>query len=303
MSDTPASLPVGAARVAIVGSGPLADEVARNLALAGIPVAVHGSSDFWTTLRLAELQDCYCAVAADADAEARRRLNRLCQVASVDFVSVALVGPGLVVESFPFGSDNDCACLGCEAPLAVAGEASPAPDPITASIAGALAAATALQCANHGARRLSLAEPTDAGAVVALRRRPGCPACTAPWRAPRVIRTRNRWLARDPFARDAAALAGQLVQLSDPLVTAWVCANCGSVPASGAATAASPTACPRCGGESVRIEATDTFTLGELMDRFGAAALPVKFAVADIGGTAVCFDLDTGSTTGRSPRD
>ena len=302
MSDTPASPPGGAARVAIVGSGPLADEVARNLALAGIPVAVHGPSDFWTSLRLADLQDCYCAVAAGLDVEARHRVNRLCQVASVDFVSVALVGPGLVVESFPFGSDSDCACLGCEAPLAGTDEASPAPDPIAASIAGALAAATALHCASHGARRLSLAEPTDAGAVVALRRRDGCPACAPPWRAPRVIRTRNRWLARDPFAREAAALVGQLVQLSDPLVTAWVCASCGSVPMPPASHDESPAACPRCGGGPVRIEATDTFTLGELMDRFGTAALPVKFAVADIGGTAVCFDLEAAGATGTSRR-
>ena len=300
MSDVPASAPRGAARVAIVGSGPLADEVARNLALAGIPVAMHGTADFWTSLRLADLQDCYCAVAAGADAQARRRLNRLCQVASVDFVSVALVGPGLVVESFPFGSDLGCACLCCEAPLDDAGEAAPAPDPIAASIAGALAAATALQCANHGARRLSLAEPTDAGAAVALRRRPGCPDCAPPWRAPRVIRTRNRWLAREPFARDAAALAGQLVQLSDPLVTAWVCANCGRLPAAAAQDAA-PAACPGCGG-SLRIEAADSFTLGELMDRIGAGTLPVKFAVADIGGTSVCFDLETGHASGPSTR-
>lgn len=300
MSDVPASPTGGAARVAIVGSGPLADEVARNLGLAGIPVAVHGPADFWTTLRLADLQDCYCAVAAGPDAEAHRRLNRLCQVASVDFVSVALVGQGLVVESFPFGSDTGCACLGCEAPPAAAG-AGPAPDPIAASIAGALAAATALQCANYGARRLSLAEPTDGGATIALRRRAGCPDCAPPWRAPRVIRTRNRWLARDPFARDAAALAGQLVRLSDPLVTAWVCASCGSLPMAAGSLDAPPAACPGCGG-SLRIEATDIFTLGDLMDRIGAGALPVKFAVADIGGTAVCFDLEAGSATGPSSR-
>lgn len=293
MSDTPASPPVGAARVAIVGQGPLADEVARNLGLAGIPVALHRPADFWTTLRLADLQDCYCAVAAGTSSGVREQLNRLSQVASVDFVSVALIGQGLVVESFPFGSDSDSACLGCEAPIPDADAASPAPDPIAASLAGALAAATALQCAGHGARRLSLAEPTDAGAAVTLRRRAGCPACAQPWRAPRVIRTRNRWLAQDAFARDAAALAGQLVQLSDPLVTALVCESCGSLPITSASQVAPPAACPGCGG-SVNIDTADIFTLGELMERIGAGALPVKFAVADIGGRAVCFDLEPG---------
>lgn len=301
MTDTPTAGPGGAAaaRVAIVGSGPLADEVVRNLGLAGIPVAVHRSADFWTTLRLADLQACYCAVAADADAQARRRLNRLCQVASVDFVSVTLGGQGLVVESFPFGSDGGSACLECEPPLAGVEDAGPAPDPIATSIAGALAAAAALQCASHGARRLCMAEPTDAGMSVPLRRRAGCAACAPPWRTPRVIRTRNRWLARDPFAREAAALAGQLLRLSDPLATAWECTSCGAVPAASPDTA--PAACPQCGSDAVRIEATDTFTLGELMERFGAGALPVKFAVADIGGTAVCFDLEAGDGDGPPP--
>ena len=53
------------ARIAVIGTGPVAAEVVRNLGLVGIPVAVHSPEEFWRTLRLAELQECYCAVAAD----------------------------------------------------------------------------------------------------------------------------------------------------------------------------------------------------------------------------------------------
>jgi hypothetical protein len=42
----------------------------------------------------------------------------------------------------------------------------------------------------------------------------------------------------------------------------------------------------------VRIDARDTFSLGELTERFGRGPVPAKFALADIGGVAVCFDLE-----------
>ena len=144
-----------AARVVVIGGGALADEVARNLSLAGIPAAIHRPAEFWNTLRLADLQDCYCAVAAGCDLRSLRRLNSLAQVAGVDFVSVSLGPDGITLETFPFGSDAGCACAECDGavrPDAVA----VLPDPIATGIAGALAAAAALQFAGHGARRLSI---------------------------------------------------------------------------------------------------------------------------------------------------
>lgn len=286
------------ARVAVVGSGPLATEVVRNLGLVGVPAAVHGPEDFWQTLRLADLQDCYCAVAAGISLAARQRLNALCQVAATDLVCVATGVHGISVETFPFGSDPGCACIECEAPLDDGAAASPVPDPIASSIAGALAAAAALHCDSEGARRLHAPEVAEASTLVPLARRDGCRACAAPWRAPRVIRTRNRWTGRDFLQADAPTLADQRVRLSDAIVTACDCAGCGPVaaltalvnhPATGAA--ARP-ACPSCGADSVRIEARDTFSLGELTARFGRRPVPAKFALAEIGGVAVCFDLE-----------
>ena len=290
--------------VAVVGSGPLADEVVRNLGLVGVPVVVHRPDDFWQTLRLADLQDCYCAVAAGIPLEARRRLNALCQVAAADLVCVATGAHGITVETYPFGSDPDCACMECEAPLHDDGTAGPVPDPIASSIGGALAAAAALHCASQGARRLYAPEINEASTLVPLARRDDCQACASPWRAPRIIRTRNRWTGRDLLAAEAAALTAQRVQLSDAVVTACDCAGCGPVAAltalvnRPAAAAAAIPACPGCGAESVRIEARDTFSLGELTERYGRKPVPAKFALAEISGVAVCFDLEA---TARDP--
>jgi len=286
------------ARVAVIGSGPLAAEVVRNLGLVGVPAAVHRPEDYWQTLRLADLQDCYCAVAAGLAVQDRRRVNALCQVASVDFVRVATGPHGLTVETFPFGSDPGCACLECDAPLDDDARDAPVPDPIASSIAGALAAAAALHCADQGARRLYAPEIDEASTLVPLQRRQDCGACAPPWRTPRVVRTRNRWTGRDFLAADAASLAAQVVRLSDAIVTGCECAGCGPLASLQAlvnrpvAVAAALSACPGCGADSVRITARDTFSLGELTERFGDGPVPAKFAVAEIGGTAVCFDLE-----------
>lgn len=303
-----AGAPAGAAspaRVAVIGSGPLAAEVVRNLGLVGIPVAVHRPEDFWATLRLAELQDCYCAVAAGGDRDVRGRLNKLSQVAGVDFVNLSLGVEGITVESFPFGSDPACGCLECVAPMPGGDSGTPAPDPIAASVAGALGAAAALHCTGRGARRLHVRALDDASESTALKRRKDCPACSSPWRSPRVIRTRNRWSAHESVMPDTMQLAAQTVRLSDALVTACDCATCGPVPGlagmmncPAADFAAAVPACPACGAESLRVEARDEFTLGELMERFGGGPIPAKFALADIGGATVCFDLEAGP-----PRD
>jgi hypothetical protein len=129
-----------AARVVVVGEGALASEVVRNLALAGIPSALHRPADFWSTLRLADLQDCYCAVAAGCDRQSLRRLNALVQVAGVDFVSVSLGPDGIVLATFPYGSDTECACAECDLDTGPADLVAAQPDPIATGIAGGLAA-------------------------------------------------------------------------------------------------------------------------------------------------------------------
>lgn len=288
-----------AARVVVVGEGALAAEVVRNLGLAGIPSALHRPADFWATLRLAELQDCYCAVAAGCDRPSLRRLNALAQVAGVDFVSVSLGPGGIELATFPYGSDAECACVECEADAGPAELVAAQADPIATGIAGALAAAAALQCAGNGARRLNIPALVAASSSTPLQRRSDCPACAPPLRSPRVVRTRNRWAARAALCPDATALAGQTLRLSDSIVIRCECPHCGPVAAlEGAINRPADElpdelpACPGCGATALRIEVRDEFSLRELAERFGGGPVPAKFALANIGGTAVCFDLE-----------
>jgi hypothetical protein len=238
---------------------------------------------------------------------ARRRLNALCQVAAVDFVNASAGVGGITVETFPFGSDPGCACLECESPEAGDDISAIPPDPIASSVAGALAAAAALHCASQGARRLHAPNVNEASALVPLARRDDCGACAPPWRTPRVIRTRNRWTSRDFPAAETESLAAQVLRLSDAVVTACDCAGCGPVAAltslvgRPAAEAAAITDCPRCGAASVRIETRDAFSLGELTRQFGRGPVPAQFALAEIGGTAVCFDLEAAARDPGSP--
>jgi hypothetical protein len=290
----------GPARVAIVGAGALAAEVVRNLGLVGIPAAVHSPDGFWKTLHLAELQECYCAVAAGIEPDARRRLNGLCQVAGVDFVNLRCDAEGISVETFPFGSDAGCACLEC-APRGADPVTRREADPISTSVAGALGAAAALHCSGHGARRLLIRDLHEASESTALQRRDDCPACASPWRAPRVIRTRNRWSAPESLTRETAQLGNQTVHLSDPIVVTCECTACGPVPELAARInrpapgGGAVIACPGCGSTPLRIETRAAFSLDELTARFGRRPVPAKFALATIAGVPVCFDLEAAS--------
>ena len=289
-----------AARVVVVGEGELAGEVVRNLDRAGIPSAVHRPADFWTTLRLADLQDCYCAVAAGCDPQALHRLNALVQVAGIDFVSVSLGPGGIVLATFPYGSDTECACAECDLDAGPADRVAAHSDPITTGIAGALAAAAALQCAGSGARRLNIPALVAASTSTPLHRRNDCASCAPPLRSPRVVRTRNRWAAHAALCRDTAALDGQTLRLSDAIVIRCECPHCGPVAAlEGAINRPvhdlpdEVPACPGCGATALRIEVRDEFSLRELTERFGGGPVPAKFALANIGGTPVCFDLES----------
>lgn len=290
-----------AARVAVVGSGPLAGEVVRNLALAGVQATLHRPDDFWHTLRLSELQDCVCAIAAGGNGESRRRLNQLCRVAGVDFVNVSLADGGITIDTFPFGSAAGSACLQCAADRADADAAqSQAPDSFEASVAGALAVAAATRQVGMapGARWLHLDSLAAAGAMLGLERRHDCPLCAALPDRLQVIRTRNRWTTRQAIDLAGPELEQQPVRLSDAVVTACACAACGTTAApmaaagrAGTGSGPAPLACPRCGSAAVRVETRDSFSLGELMARFGTHPVPAKFALVRIGAATVCFDL------------
>jgi hypothetical protein len=176
---------------------------------------------------------------------------------------------------------------------------------VTASIAGALAASTALRLGASGderpaSRRVLIDTIAGGSTVTVLDRNPDCAACQGILEQPVVVRTRNRW-ALAPEMSEAGQSLGQVLRLSDPLLTGYECAQCGALPEAAryldrraADFDDSIAMCPRCAAPSVRIEVRQRFELGELVERFGHRPVPAKFALADIGGRTVCFDFEEG---------
>jgi molybdopterin/thiamine biosynthesis adenylyltransferase len=276
--------------------------------------------DFWETLSVWELAAYDCAVGAVDNFEARVRLNQMCLLAGTNLVDAGIDSRHATVESFPFGEGWGGACYECHLPESAYGRMAERyscgglrrrarasrqipTTAITASLAGALAASTALRLgvSKEGvvrSRRVLVDAITGASTVAELERSPQCAGCSDLAEAPSVVRTRNRW-SLAPEMRDASpdSLA-QVLRLSDALVTGYECADCGSldeaarfVDRRAADFDDSIAVCPRCARPAVRIEIRQRFTLGELVERFGARPVPVKFALADLGGRTVCFDF------------
>jgi molybdopterin/thiamine biosynthesis adenylyltransferase len=277
------------------------------------------AGDFWDTLSLSRLARYDCAIAAVDNLEARLKLNQMCLIAGVDLVNAGLDSRWVTVESFPFGSAAGSACYECTLPDTAYARVAERyscgglrrraqlerripTTVVTASIAGALAASTALRFGGGTtpahSRRTLVDTINGTSNVVEIDRRDGCPGCGAFAVPPRVVRTRNRWAPRSESAADASL--GELpLRLSDALITAYECAACGPLAAASryinqraAAFDDSIATCPNCAAPSVRVEIRDAFSLGELMQRFGYGTVPVKFVLAELEGGPVCIDLE-----------
>jgi len=115
-----------------------------------------------------------------------------------------------------------------------------------------------------------------------------------------VVHIRNRWATwHTGKGLDLESVAAQPVQLSDALITGYECAGCGPLEEAAqyvgrraAGFDDGITTCPRCAAPAVRVEIRDAFTVGELMERFGASRVPARFALAAIDGRTVCFNLE-----------
>lgn len=277
------------------------------------------AGDFWNTLSLGRLELYDCAIAAVDNLEARLKLNQMCQIAGVDLVNAGVDSRWVTVESFPFGSAAGSACYECTLPDTAYARVAERyscgglrrraqlehripTTAVTASIAGALAVSTALRFGNQASpahsRRMLMDTIGGVSTVVEIDRRDGCPGCAAFVVPPRVVRTRNCWAPRSESAADASL--GELpFRLSDALITSYECAVCGPLAAASryvnqraAAFDDSIATCPVCAAPSVRVEIRDSFSLGELMQRFGHGTAPVKFALAELDSGPICIDLE-----------
>lgn len=275
--------------------------------------------DFWRTLRLSSLAGHRAVVSAVDNFEARLKLNQMCCIAGVDLVNCGVDSRFVTVETFPFAGDATSACYECHLPhsayqriaeryscgwlrKAAYAERRVPTTTVTASIAGALAASAALRLGsaeNPAARRVFFDTLGGTSTVTGLDRQPECAGCGLFVRRPRVIAAGNDWARRLSEAAGGEAVAAVALRLSDPLVTAYECANCGDT-AGGAGCVDRRAAdfddritlCGACGLRAARVEIRDELTAGEFIERFGRAPPPSKYALADIGGEWICLDFE-----------
>lgn len=312
---------MGNDRVMVIGDDTLGRELRKHLAARGAVQVDSVDDDFWETLSLGRLQRHDCVVTVLSDPESLLRLNQMCLIAHIDLVTVALDGIGSTVQCFPFSSTADRACLECNLPpeayariaaryassglrraslppnAAPGGKAAPVPEfvgPAAASAAFSLRAGT-----RPPARRVVIQSFGQADTPATLERSADCPGCAPFQAAPRIIRTRNRWCPRVEGIPGDRQLVDQPLRLSDRLITRYECRSCG--PLSEAALYVDHRAnefddsivqCPRCRVAAVEVEIRDTFRLGEMMERFGSASAPVKYATTNTPDGPVCFDLE-----------
>jgi molybdopterin/thiamine biosynthesis adenylyltransferase len=280
--------------------------------------AVEG--DFWDTLSLAALGRYSAVVCCVDNFEARLRLSQLCLIAGVDLVNAAIDSRHVMVETFPFAEGTLPACYECHLPpsayervaeryscgwlrKAAWTERKVPTTTITASVAGALAASAALRLGGGtetGARRVFVDTVAGGSTVSRLERQSGCVGCGAFSKRPRVIAAGNDWERRVSETRgEHRTQEALVVRLSDPIVTAYGCALCGG-PAAAQPYVNRRAAdfddrimrCASCGQQSATVEIRDELTFDELLERFHGHAVPVKYALAAIGGEAVCFDFE-----------
>ncbi len=278
--------------------------------------------DFWEHLSVWQLAEYDCAIGAVDNFEARIRLNLMCLLAGTNFVNAAIDSRHAAVESFPHGDAWGGACYECHLPESAYGRMAERyscgglrrrarasqqvpTTAVTASVAGAIAASSALRLGATGdgrpaSRRVLIDTIAGGSTVTVLDRNSDCAACQGLHDQPVVVRTRNRW-ALAPEMNEAGHALGQVLRLSDPLLTGYDCAQCGALPEAAryldrraADFDDSIATCPRCAKPAVRIEIRQRFELGELVERFGTRPVPAKFALADIGGRTVCFDFEEG---------
>lgn len=315
---------MGNQRILVIGEGAIAQELRGHVARTGAGEVDSAGDDFWDTLSLGHLQRHDCVVTVVTDPESLLRLNQMCLVAGVDLVVVTFDAGRATVECYPFGSDAERACLECNfadegyrriaerytstglrRASFVPSTASSSPgDASPATTASASAAAFDLRApGNPPARRLVIDAISGASEPVRIERSAECPGCGPFPTTPRIIRTRNRWCPRVEGIPGDRRLVDQTLRLSDRLVTRYECATCGPLAESALHVNRranefdeSIETCPRCGRKSVQVEIRDTFTLGELMERFGSASAPVKYATTDTPDGPVCFDLEAGGT-------
>jgi len=285
--------------------------------------AVRGvAGDFRDTLRLRDLAGYDAAFACVDSLEARIALSQMCRLVATPLVNTGVDSRFVAVEVFPFGVREDSACYECHLPesayarlaeryscgwlrkRAWASQVVPT-SPITASIAGAHAAAAALQLVGgpipSGASRLLVDAGSGHSTRVELTRESRCAGCAgAPDRPPLIFAKRS---LHDLLGGGLLPPEAEL-RLSDPVIAGGGCVQCGTgigdayVLQRASRFDDTLSVCPRCQVRSMRVEIRDLFIARELFGdhandaNHAGRALDTRFVLADTPQGTLCIELE-----------
>jgi molybdopterin/thiamine biosynthesis adenylyltransferase len=279
---------------------------------ASVIVAPH-VGDFWSTLRLTDVQAASAVFCCVDNFEARIRLNRLCAIAGTPFVNVGIDSRFVVVEHFPFRTEWVAPCYECALPPSayaamatryscgwlrrIAGAERKIPTTIiTASAAGALAVSVYLRSLSAPDAASAFRYFQDSFNGIATRteigRTDGCAGC-ADLLPARVVVTAPRSATSALAALDAVAVGPLL--FSDRVLTHIACPTCepgnpGTLVFERAdAHDETLMLCPTCNERSRTIRIQEEFSLGELRERYAGCHLPGKFVTATVNGDLQVF--------------
>ena len=274
--------------------------------------------------------------------EARLRLNQLCLLAGVDLINSAIDSRFVSVETYPH-SRWDVACYECHLPesayqrvaqrYSCGGlrkiafrENKVATTVITASIAGAMAAAAALRLGEHAAataataatsgtlrasstaaKRVFCDTHTMVSQVSNLSRQHSCACCGGFVRRPEMAPVLAEW--RVELQRCAGSETA-FVALPEPIIVACSCLHCGSrgdgESESGSEAKTNKVVligqrardyddrlswCARCKKPSVNIEIRDRFTPAEFLSLYADSTPPLFYALLNDGIRQSCINL------------
>jgi len=255
--------------------------------------------DVWDVVSLSSLKTYSVVMACVDNFEARLRLNAMCRLAEVDFVSAGIDSRYASVQRHPFASASEAdsvACYECDLPQGAYAtmsqryscgwlqkqafiEKKVPTTVITASAAGSLAVSFALSLGDSGqgppdTRRSLVDTVTGRANAMTLVRNPDCFGCGGLADATKLYQCRPDELLNtiDQHAGPPESASAMWLHLSEPVITELECVNSAEhtrntvreslgQPASRFTDALMH--CDVCNDESVRVDMTDALSLAD----------------------------------------
>jgi len=264
------------------------------------------------------LKDYDAVISCVDNFESRIRINQICALYSKDLINTGIDSRFVIVDIYPFSTNENIACYECNLPASVYHQISKRyscgwlknisskekivpTTPLTASLAGALASSYVLRIDDlnlQSSRRTFIDSMTGSTSNIDLQKRNDCKICS--------IRSKNKIFVKAPstigyniFRLSRAVRKNISFKSSEPILTEIHCLDCdtnGKNPKIVFKKArdydSSISTCPDCGGHKVKISIKDSFSLGELVTKFYGYNIPCKYIMCELSNELVIIEME-----------